>query len=58
MDDYRDLASAGLVMTLAAVLLVLSHLFIAFRPPEHSLNTASSKLAINDRVASYESGRP
>jgi hypothetical protein len=58
MDEYPELASAGLVMTVAAVLLVFSHLFIAFGQSEHSLNSASSNFAINDRVASYEGRQP
>ena len=57
MDEYPELASAGLVVTLAAVLLVCSHLYLASRPSEVSLISASSKPRLND-VAAVHGGRP
>ena len=57
MDEYPELASAGLVITLAAILLVCSHLYLAFRPSELSSFSASSKPPSND-VASVHEGRP
>jgi hypothetical protein len=57
MDEYPELASAGLVITLAAVLLVCSHLYLASRPSELSSISASNKPPLNN-VASVHGGRP
>ena len=54
-DEVSQLASAGLAIVLAAVLLVLSYFFLEAQPAKHPLMNASEALALRpNQVAFYE----
>lgn len=57
MDEVWHLASAGLTMALAIVLLVSSYFFLEAQSARHSLTTASDAFALKrSQVALYQAG--
>ncbi|WP_156795504.1 hypothetical protein [Bradyrhizobium icense] len=57
MDEFPELATAGLVVTLAGVLLVLSYFFIAVQSAKHPWMNASYTSPIKANQVTFYQAR-